>query len=39
MERVAATIGAAVDNGHGAISGEILWQKGRILGYVIFKVT
>jgi hypothetical protein len=38
MERVTAATRAVVDYGHGAISGEILWQEGRILGYVMFNV-
>jgi len=37
MEGVIAATGATVDNGHGALSGKILWQEVRILGYVIFK--
>lgn len=37
MEGVVAATGAAVNNGHGALSGEILWQKVCILGYVVFK--
>jgi NAD/NADP transhydrogenase beta subunit len=38
MEGVIAAVGAAADNGHGAVSGEILWSEGRILGYVMFKM-
>jgi len=32
MEGVIAATGATVDNGHGALSGKILWQEVRILG-------
>jgi hypothetical protein len=37
MEGIITINGAAVDNGHNAVSGEILWQEGRILGYIILK--
>lgn len=38
MERIAAATGTAADNGHGAVSGEILWQESCVLGYVIFSI-
>ena len=33
MEGELATIGAAFDNGAGAVFGQVLWQKVCILGY------
>lgn len=35
MERVAAAARTALDNGHGALSGQVLWEKVRLLGCVI----
>ncbi len=39
MERELATIGAALDNGIGAIPGQVLWQEVCILGYGIYHIT
>lgn len=38
MERITAAARTAADNGHGAVSGEILWQESCVLGYVIFNI-